>query len=206
MTTDSSSACSISGCGELMSHRIITARARRAVRDEDVCDFHARDAVAAWVKDPTPYFGTPSRRENASEFDIAVLIMNRILDSHFVCLSEVGGGRRLSFSIGILEGSALAHQLRGECSRKAFVHDHIGEIITALSGELQDALIYDVDDKTMSFLAQLRIRHHARLVITDIRPSDALCIALSSQVRILVAEPLLARIENMMTEFESQFE
>jgi len=68
-------------------------------------------------------------------------------------------------------------------------HDVIVQSITALGGVVQDVLFNDLRDFT--YYAKVRIQHRSGLVELDVRPSDALNVAVIAGVPVFIAERIL---------------
>jgi uncharacterized protein len=104
-------------------------------------------------------------------------------------LREAGDGRTLPLVCGIFEATALDRRLKGMESPRPLTHDGWAASIEALGGEVRAVIIDDLREYV--YHAKARISQGGRLVAVDIRPSDAIVLALVCRVPILVAERLL---------------
>jgi uncharacterized protein len=104
-------------------------------------------------------------------------------------LKEREGERVLPVAIGPLEAQAVVMPLQGVRPPRPLTHDIFVEIITSLGAHLKRVEIVELIESTF----------HARLVLEasgdertyDIRPSDAVALAVRTEAPIFVAEAVL---------------
>lgn len=105
-------------------------------------------------------------------------------------LKEREGERVLPVAIGALEAQAVVMPLQGVRPPRPMTHDIFVEIVTSLGAHLRRVEIVDLIDSTF----------HARLILQlgggeerayDIRPSDAVALAVRTETPIFVAEAVL---------------
>jgi bifunctional DNase/RNase len=133
--------------------------------------------------------GGPAVTEDATCFDIDLVI---VAETHHVYLREVGGRRFFAIVIGIFEATCLTRNLKGYQVPRPLTHNALADVIDALGGELQDILISGVEDN--SWFTDLRIRQNGELVLVDMRPSDALILAVIENKPIYVSNEVLAKV------------
>jgi bifunctional DNase/RNase len=104
-------------------------------------------------------------------------------------MREVDGMRILLLTIGYIESSILYSLLRPPVSSRPLTHATMTAIIAGLGGSVVDIAIdrYDSNDRT--YYATLKMRNVTQeLVSIDLRPSDAIAIAVTMKL------PIHARI------------
>ena len=106
-------------------------------------------------------------------------------------LKERAGERVLLIGIGPLEAQAIALPLQGVQPPRPLTHDILLEAIDRLGGRPQRAEIVRLDGGT--FFARLLVEQPTQgtTIDFDIRPSDAVGLAVRSGIPILVAEAVM---------------
>jgi bifunctional DNase/RNase len=101
-------------------------------------------------------------------------------------LKERQGERVLPIGIGPLEAQAIAMPLQGVRPPRPMTHDVFTEIVAGLGGHLQRVEITQLTEST--FYARLVLDQAGRERSFDIRPSDAVALAVRTETPIFVAE------------------
>src|SRR5437762_3092943 len=101
-------------------------------------------------------------------------------------LKERDGERVLPVGIGPLEAQAIVMPLQGVRPPRPMTHDVFTEVIATLGGHLKRVEIVDLADNT--FHARLYIDGGGQEQSIDIRPSDAVALAVRTETPIFVAE------------------
>src|SRR5438270_5519027 len=101
-------------------------------------------------------------------------------------LKERNGERVLPVGIGPLEAQAIVMPLQGVRPPRPMTHDIFVEILSSLGGHLRRVEITDLIDST--FHARLMLETGGEERIYDIRPSDAVALAVRTETPIFVAE------------------
>ena len=91
--------------------------------------------------------------------------------------------------IGISEASAIAVKLVGASSNRPLTHDLIRSIIKTCKAKILEVNIDDFNGNT--FFAKIKIKLGRKTFLIDSRPSDAIALALRSEVPILVDEKVI---------------
>ena len=104
-------------------------------------------------------------------------------------LRERNGDRVLPIGIGPLEAQAIAMPLHGVRTPRPMTHDVFVEMIASLVGHLRRVEVSSLADNT--FCAQLTFEQAGREQAIDIRPSDAVALAVRTETPIYVAEAVL---------------
>jgi bifunctional DNase/RNase len=101
-------------------------------------------------------------------------------------LKERDGERVLPVGIGPLEAQAIVMPLQGVHPPRPMTHDIFVEILGSLGGHLRRVEITDLIDST--FHARLMLESGGQERSYDIRPSDAVALAVRTETPIFVAE------------------
>ena len=104
-------------------------------------------------------------------------------------LKERDGGRVLAVGIGPLEAQAIAMPLQHVQPPRPVTHDVFIEVIASLGGHLRRVELTDLADNT--FHARLMLEQAGQQQGIDIRPSDAVALAVRTETPIYVAEAVL---------------
>jgi len=101
-------------------------------------------------------------------------------------LKEREGERVLPIGIGPLEAQAIVMPLQGIRPPRPMTHDVFAEMIGSLGGHLRRVEITELSDNT--FYARLTLESDGHEQFVDIRPSDAVALAVRTETPIYVAE------------------
>jgi bifunctional DNase/RNase len=104
-------------------------------------------------------------------------------------LKERDGDRVLPIGIGPLEVRAIALPLEGVRPPRPTSHDVFAEVIANLGGHLSRIELTDLAENI--FYAHLVLEQAGQQRLIDIRPSDAVAVALRTQTPIYVADTVL---------------
>jgi len=108
---------------------------------------------------------------------------------HVVILKEADRDRYLPIWIGPWEASAIAMKLQGLTPERPLTHDLFAATLDALGAKVDRVVISELADET--FHARIVFERDGRTVEVDARPSDALALAVRSEVRIFAATAVL---------------
>lgn len=107
-----------------------------------------------------------------------------------VLMRELDGGRHVPIWIGAPEASAIAYAQQGVTPPRPLTHDLLVQVISELGHQLDEVHITRLDE--MVFYAELVMDGGDRTV--ESRSSDAIAVALRSNVPILVDEAVLDEV------------
>jgi uncharacterized protein len=108
-----------------------------------------------------------------------------------VILKEVDGERHLPIWIGPFEAEAIAMELQGVTAARPLPYDLIKTVIGDMGGTVQEILVTDLAQDV--FYARIVIDQDGRRVEIDSRPSDAIALAVRTDVSIFVDESVMDR-------------
>jgi bifunctional DNase/RNase len=186
--------CTGPNCSDDAVIHILQVKDNSYVREDSLCEYHAQSHLPFpdWGKNQAnliPYGVSTHRR-----FEIEFVV---IFEKHGCCgglyLSEVAGMRKLAIGCGYFEATAIFRVVRKQPMPRPWTFPAMAMIMRALGGDLQDVYVDEYDEQ-QNYHAKLRIRQGNRLVLVDLRPSDAFPLALLSNVPILVTDEVLAKV------------
>jgi bifunctional DNase/RNase len=106
-----------------------------------------------------------------------------------VVLRETDSKRYLPIWIGPFEADAIAMAIQGHEPQRPMTHDLLKSMISDLDGQLSHIFVNAIQDST--FYARIVIEQHGRTVEVDARPSDAIALAVRTEVPIFVEDQVL---------------
>jgi uncharacterized protein len=141
--------------------------------------------------DHIPALGAPCRRDDELLLDLRMLVTYDKPTQAIVYLCEEGGERCFYVVIGRCEGEAIACGLKGEPTQRPLTYDTMCNLIAALGCELREVAINRIDE--FVFFSSIRIVQDGRVVEIDIRPSDAINLAIRINTPIYINEHVLEK-------------
>ena len=117
---------------------------------------------------------------------IRVSLMNY---QRVVILKQKDAERYLPIWVGPSEADAIAVKLQDVAVPRPLTHDLLNSVIDTLGGKISHILVNDLQNDT--FYAKIVVNVEDRSVEVDSRPSDAIALAVRSQVPIYVEEAVL---------------
>lgn len=118
------------------------------------------------------------------EMFIKGLMVDPMTNLPIVILRDADGQRVLPIWVGAVEANAIALQIENVAPPRPLTHDLVGNVIDVLGATLQRVVITDLHDST--FYAYLQLDRSGETVFVDVRPSDAIALALRCRAPILV--------------------
>ena len=125
------------------------------------------------------------------EMAIKGLMMDPITNLPIVILKDPDGQRVLPIWVGAVEANAVALQIENVTPPRPLTHDLIRNIFTELGATLSRVVIHDLKEST--FYAYLELVRGVETIRIDVRPSDALALALRLKAPVLVHPRVLER-------------
>lgn len=119
------------------------------------------------------------------------LMMDPITNLPIVILKDPDGQRVLPIWVGAVEANAVALQIENVTPPRPLTHDLIRSIFTELGATLHRVVIHDLKEST--FYAYLELHRGSEVIRIDVRPSDALALALRAKAPVLVHPRVLER-------------
>jgi bifunctional DNase/RNase len=117
--------------------------------------------------------------------------VHMLSNRHVVILKDVEQDRYLPIWIGAWEASAIAMRLQGLTAERPLTHDLFAATLDQLDVKVNRVVISELADET--YHARLYLQRDGHEVEVDARPSDALALAVRTEVPIFAAEAVLAQ-------------
>jgi bifunctional DNase/RNase len=146
--------------------------------------------VSAPLLGAKPLPTSPTSRE--VHLDLCRIIISEIHEQQLITFKEAEGDRSFSIMIGIFEAVSIDRRVKQLPSPRPLTHDAWLDALTAVGARVQAACIKGLREAT--YFATLRLHHSGQLTEVDMRPSDAVAMALTAKVPIVVPESLLAQV------------
>jgi uncharacterized protein len=115
---------------------------------------------------------------------VSLLTQHRV-----VVLRETDSKRYLPIWIGPFEADAIAMAIQGHEPQRPMTHDLLKSLVVELEGQISHIFVSDIQDST--FFARIVIEQQGRTVEIDARPSDAIALAVRTEVPIFVEAHVL---------------
>src|SRR5918911_5090013 len=123
-------------------------------------------------------------RVTVDSIRVSLLTQHRV-----VVLREADSRRYLPIWIGPFEADAIALALQGHEPQRPMTHDLLKSIFGELGAAISHILINDIHDNT--FFARIVVNQGSHTIEIDSRPSDAIALAVRSDVPIYVEPHVL---------------
>jgi bifunctional DNase/RNase len=125
------------------------------------------------------------------EMKIKGLMIDPVSNMPIIILKDPSGDQVLPIWVGIFEANAIAMQLEKIVSPRPMTHDLLRNVIEGLEARVDRVVITDLKENT--FFALIHVTRNGQQLAIDARPSDAMALALRSEVPILVEETVLEK-------------
>ena len=141
---------------------------------------------------PCAIIETQQHRQGVPVIRVEVYaVLYSLLSRHrIVLLKEAEGPRFLPIWIGQNESEAIAMRLQGATPPRPLTHDLLNMVITELGAEVEYIVVTDLNQGV--FRADLALRRDGGRQLLDVRPSDAIALALRTQAPIYCEAAVLA--------------
>jgi bifunctional DNase/RNase len=125
------------------------------------------------------------------EMVIESVRVHMLSNRHVVILKDPEGDRYLPIWIGAWEASAIAMRLQGLSAERPLTHDLFAAALDRLGVRVERVVINELTDET--YHARIHLERDGVQVEVDARPSDALALAVRTEVPIYAADEVLAQ-------------
>ena len=123
------------------------------------------------------------------EVRIRGLMMDPATSMPIIVLKDVGSEAVMPIWVGIFEANAIALEIEKVGTLRPMTHDLARNLIRNLNGEIDRVVITELKEDT--FYAILWLRQDGEPVAVDVRPSDAIALALRADCPIYVADTVM---------------
>ena len=125
------------------------------------------------------------------EMAIKGLMIDPVTNLPIIVLRDIDGERVLPIWVGAMEANAIALQIENITPPRPLTHDLLRNLLEQLGARLERVIITDLHEST--FYAYLHLSGPAGPVFVDVRPSDALALALRCRAPVFVHPRVLER-------------
>jgi hypothetical protein len=125
------------------------------------------------------------------EMKIKGLMIDPVSNMPIIILKDSSGDTILPIWVGVFEANAIAMELEKIVSPRPMTHDLLRNVIEGLQAKVERIVITDLKENT--FFAMIHVTRNGQQLAIDSRPSDAMALALRSEVPILVEETVLEK-------------
>ena len=190
-------ACAFPECQHHATCHVVEASRRKCVEEHHLCAAH-------WESYRQYRSGDNWYAADFSEslpghlcFDIEVVVLDQLSHSQPIYLRHDESHTRFGISLGFFEATTIFWLLKGLESRRPLTHAAMASAIEAMGGTLRYSLVDSWNGEF--FTAKLHIVQFASEIRIDVRPSDAIALALVSRVPIFLTERLVAELPRLNT-------
>ena len=132
---------------------------------------------------------------------VSGLTLDPVTEGPIVVLKETKGKRTLLIWIGLLEANAIATELEGIKLSRPMTHDLFKNIMELLDLKINKVEVCDLKDNT--YYALIYVTYDGRQISVDARPSDALALSLRVNAPIFVAEEVIQKSKQGVSQGEA---
>ncbi len=133
--------------------------------------------------------------------NLAGLILDPVSKTPVLVLKPQNEDKIIPIWIGGYEADAITMELENIRPPRPMTHDLIKDILFHLNAKVEKVVITDIVENT--YYAELYIRTENEISVIDIRPSDAIALALKSKVAIYLTENVYS--SSVFSDFFSHF-
>lgn len=122
------------------------------------------------------------------------MMMDQATNMPIVVLKDVASDAVMPIWVGIFEANAIAIEIEKLVTPRPMTHDLTKNLLRALDARLERVVITELKtdgDAGGTFLALLWLRQGEELITLDVRPSDAIALALRADCPIYVSEQVM---------------
>lgn len=125
------------------------------------------------------------------EVKVQSIQVSLMTDHRVILLKEIDSERVLPIWIGTHEAEAIAIRMRGIQVARPMTHDLLSSMIDGLGGKVSHITVNDLRDDT--FYARITVKLNGHEVEIDSRPSDAIALAVRTEVPIFVEDSVMSQ-------------
>lgn|GEM_PF-26728 len=125
------------------------------------------------------------------EVKIRGLMLDPVTNMPIVVLKDVASDAVLPIWVGVFEANAIALEIEKSTAPRPMTHDLLRNLVEGLNAHVRKIVVSDLQNDT--YFAMIWLEQNGERVTVDARPSDALALALRSDVPIYVQRKVLQR-------------
>ena len=192
--------CEVDRCNQAGDIHITGIDRRTLCGRWNRCESHAADLLKSHLLRPPATFqvrppAVPQTCDGAgwAHVDPELLVYKEGDDFSRLLVSEVAGLQRFWIAIGYAEAAVLQWRLERVSFGRPLTHDALSATICTLGAKLCETVIDEFVPDRHLFRAKLQIDQSGRVVAVDVRPSDAIVMAVVAKVPIFVSHDVLSK-------------
>lgn len=184
--------CSCDGCAEDVTYRTYPVLHRAIHNPAQWCIEHWRVFLDSYKTHEHVGEASGLSTDNCKLFDVELLVIDSQPDGQcHLFLHEVGGAERLDCPIGLFESAALLRQLQHLDFPRPLTHHAMIAAISELGGEPQSVVIDSYYPEVGIYTSKITIRQKRKTRLLDLRPSDAIVLAVICDIPIYAHKSVL---------------
>lgn len=188
--------CSSSGCSEDAVVHVLEVRNRRALTSGQLfCERHANLVWDSYVADSRPGTGAHHDATDVASFELDLILAYNRKDLHRVLLRQVGSMRVFALPVHYPDVCTLYQVVQESPYNEGKLHIALAKIVQQLGADLSHVLMDDFHDSGY-LVGKVVVVHKKDVIAVQIRPSDALALAILTNIPFLVAEKALTKMAN----------
>jgi bifunctional DNase/RNase len=125
------------------------------------------------------------------EVRIRGLMMDPATNMPIVVLKDLASDTVMPIWVGVSEAQAIAIEIEKIAPPRPMTHDLVRNLLHAFNAQLDRVVITELKSET--FFARLWLKQGEEPVTIDVRPSDAIALALRADCPIFVAEEVMEK-------------
>jgi bifunctional DNase/RNase len=106
--------------------------------------------------------------------------------------------------IGMFEAAAIAMELQEFTPPRPMTHDLLTSIVENLGGKVEKVVINEIKDDTFFAVLEIKPKSDKNTIKIDCRPSDAIAVAVRTNVSIYVAENVMMKAKMVNQEKDKE--
>lgn len=196
--------CAYADCGQRATMHFVRANAGQECEVECFCDQHGRLHIR---ENHDHYYassrvgpGSPPTVSGGTCFAIDFLFCDELQDKpwgrNYVQLIETEGHRRVGFVIDTLASQALYRELERTAVARPLPHRAMAQLIGKLGARLSYVVIDEYHRDECLLEAKLQLDQGTAKAALDVRPSDAIVLAVICGVPIIVSDAVLGALND----------
>jgi uncharacterized protein len=189
-------------CSQPRTTHISRFRSHSLISEKHLCDKCAENYLGATLSylRASPSAAEPPSLDSNREVEIQVetIIISEIHEEQIIVFRELGGPREFPIVTGIFEATAIDRTLRRMACSRPLTFEAWQSTLKAAGARVRAALIRDREESM--YFADLRLTGCDGIVAVDMRPSDAVHLAIIADAPILIPESLLVDVTTAMPE------
>lgn len=124
--------------------------------------------------------------------------------SPIVLLKDIEDRNFLPIWIGMFEAAAIAMELQEFKPPRPMTHDLLSKVIETLQGHVVRIIISEIIDNTFYAIVEIKQKDSEKTQKIDCRPSDAIAIAVRTNVPIFVSESVMLKAKMVNSEKDEE--